>query len=756
MRWSIIRLIWLRELRDQLRDRRTLFMIAGLPLLLYPVLGFAVLQFAVGFVEKPSTIGIVSGPLHCRDFPPRAPAVLPSCLALAPAAPAGAGLPPNQLAAAAALAYHPALAYPPLVQGGKLSSATTLPPQAQSLLSLLEGKLQLKFLDAAEAEAALENHEVDLLLSARPGFWNTLGGPGSGRAALDVRARKGDDASTQALNRLYLVVQRWKRNVNVARLARQGLPPDFDEPFTVHDPVTAEAAAGGAGAEAMGKLMVRIFPFMLVMWSLAGALYPAVDICAGEKERGTMETLLISPAGRAEIVWGKFLTIWVFSATTAMLNLASMGLTTWLYSDRLPQGGVPASALAWCVLLVLPLSAFFSAVCLAIGAYARSSKEGQYYLMPLFLVTMPLIFLTLAPGVQLNAFYSMVPITGVVLLMQGLMTAPSAAEAPWFYFLPVLAPIMLYSWLALRWAIDQFQREEVLFREAERLDVGLWLRRLFREKEALPTAGQALFCFGLLLGLRWLWAGLGERLPLLTRTGVVLLAFVAAPPLFMALSITKRPRRALNLYVGSPWYVAAALLLLPAADVANRVLAEFPGLHEAVRERRLLVETAVSLEPLWSPALWGGYVLLLAVVSAVSKELAFRGWILNGLRQRFRPWTAILISSLLFAAFHMNVFVMVPAFLLGVVLGLLAVRSGSLLPGILLHLGCYAILVYGAEPGASPLGFGEMAPALRLGLAVAGLAAAGLILWWVKRNGDGLTPFEALRQTPDKLPTSRD
>src|SRR5438874_5315383 len=68
LRWSIVRLIWLRELRDQLRDRRTLFMIAVLPLLLYPVLGYGVLQFAVGFHEKPSVVGIVV-PSDCRHFP---------------------------------------------------------------------------------------------------------------------------------------------------------------------------------------------------------------------------------------------------------------------------------------------------------------------------------------------------------------------------------------------------------------------------------------------------------------------------------------------------------------------------------------------------------------------------------------------------------------------------------------------------------------------------------------------------------------
>src|SRR5262249_6316848 len=141
------------------------------------------------------------------------------------------------------------------------------------------------------------------------------------------------------------------------------------------------------------------------------------------------------------------------------------------------------------------------------------SKEGQYYLMPLFLVTMPLIFLTLAPGVELNPFYSLVPVTGVALLLQKLMAVPMD-QVPWLYFVPVLAPIALYSWMALRWAIEQFTREEVLFREAERLDLGLWLRRLFREKEPVPSTGEAMFCFAVLMALRWLSFGFGTSMSL--------------------------------------------------------------------------------------------------------------------------------------------------------------------------------------------------------------------------------------------------
>src|SRR5262249_23163016 len=79
------------------------------------------------------------------------------------------------------------------------------------------------------------------------------------------------------------------------------------------------------------------------------------------------------------------------------------------------------------------------------------------------------------------------------------------------------------------------------------------------------------------------------------------------------------------------------------------------------------------------------YFLVFVLLPAMSEELAFRGFILAGLRGRFRPWMAILLSSTLFALYHFNVFQLVPAFCLGVVLGLLAVRSGSVLPGMLFH-----------------------------------------------------------------------
>jgi sodium transport system permease protein len=705
MRWSIIRLICLRDLRDQLRDRRTVVMIALLPLLLYPVLGMAVMRFAVGFATKPSTIGIVGkGP----DFPPRH---------------AQQGTPAG---------------YPLLIRGGELAPQYVVLPAAVTGDKALpvQGLIKIQFLED-DGQAALEEKSVDLLLSAPDEFWS--GVVHNVQPALHIQARA-DDSSGQAYNRLILALEGWKKDLTRTRLRVHGLPDNYDDPFQIRDDRPAAGGATPGGPGIFGQLG-KIFPFMLVMWALAGALYPAVDLCAGEKERGTMETLIISPASREEIVLGKFLTIWIFSAGTSLLNLASMGLTGWWqFSSRLPGAALQPMGLLWSVALLVPVSAFFSAVCLAVGAYARSSKEGQYYLMPLFLITMPLIFLTLAPGVELSPFYSLVPVTGAALLMQQLMSAGGMEPTTLIYFLPVLGPLVLYSWLALRWAIAQFKREEVLFREAERLDIGLWLRRLFREKEALPSAGQAFFCFALIMGLRWLSLGLGQHLQPLVPAAIRQLAFTGAPAVFMALVLTTRPRLGLGLKPASPGalgiaFLLAAVAIEPLVQLTQQVYEQLDVIKEMVDEHKMLVGVLQDNKC--------GAVLVFAVLPSVCEELAFRGFILSGLRRRFTPWNAIWLSSFMFALYPMNVFQFLPTFLLGAILGLLTVRSGSIWPAVLFHLLHNGLLVVSTWltdlAGETTISLESMV-FLRFLITILCALLAGLLLWRLVRAAPLPTP----------------
>ena len=381
------------------------------------------------------------------------------------------------------------------------------------------------------------------------------------------------DEPSQITNlRLRELLNRWKTRIVKVRLARDGKTENYTEPIQVR----VEDAA--TPSEVGSTVWSRLFPFLLVIMALTGAFYPAVDLCAGEKERGTMETLLISPASRSEIVMGKFLTVMLASVLTALLNLVSMGLTGLRMASQVGAlgaspsrraAGAAAATLAaptlqaalWMLVLLIPLAAFFSAICLALAVLARSMKEGQYYMTPLYLVSMPLIFLSLAPEIELNLFYSLVPITGVALLLRALILG--SYDVAFRYFLPVLLPMLVYAAVALRWAIDQFQREDVLFREAERFSLGTWIRHLYRDREPTPTGGQAVLCFALILASSWFYLMYrGEPEGGLNPSDVaVSQLFIVIPAILMAVFLTSSPARTLRLSWPAPRYLLAAIAL---------------------------------------------------------------------------------------------------------------------------------------------------------------------------------------------------
>src|SRR5262249_12225809 len=210
----------------------------------------------------------------------------------------------------------------------------------------------------------------------------------------------------------------------------------------------------------------------------------------------------------------------------------------------------------------------------------------------------------------------------------------------------------------------------------------------------MPTPGQAMFLFGAIILLRWLSLGFGADVPGLIYTAVSLLAFVATPTLIMTVMLNSRPAQSLALR--SPKWgeigVAAGLALLllpPLAGLAQSIFSNFPRLTELLEERQPMVSELRDLRDLGPP------LVAFALLPAICEELAFRGFILTGLLRRLRPRNAVLLSSFLFALFHMNVFQFAASFLLGIVLGLLTVRSKSILPAILFHFLHNALLIVG-------------------------------------------------------------
>jgi hypothetical protein len=202
--------------------------------------------------------------------------------------------------------------------------------------------------------------------------------------------------------------------------------------------------------------------------------------------------------------------------------------------------------------------------------------------------------------------------------------------------------------------------------------------------------------------------------------------------------------------------VLAVVLLPPLAELTVYICQQFPNVQTLLREGNPLTR---ELEALGEQSdvffAWLQYFLVLGVLAPVCEELAFRGFILAGLRRYFRTWTAILFSSFLFALYHANVFQFVPAFLLGVVLALFAVRTGSIVPGVVFHMihNCLLLLVYLLERG----GFGgeEMPAARTIRLIVVSLCTllACVFLWrlWLQSSAP-LVPSEPPEPTPQPLP----
>lgn len=631
--WAKAKLVFLREVRDQLRDYRTMFMIVVLPVLLYPALGFGLTQIAQRFGQQSRKVGI-SG----AEFLPSKPPLLSD----------GKDF------------FHNGLFHRSENQRYYQVSCQRDDGSSWSAGDLRAGRIDALIVIPPDADARLS---------------------AGGQVVLSVLRDGANDNSEVAYQASKTFLESWETKIVAERMRRLGKSTDFADPIQFSD----DASDVTADDQRTGTLWSKLLPFILVMMALTGAFYPAIDLCAGEKERGTMETLLITPAARAEIVAGKFLTIFVFSLATTVFNLASMGLTFGQISRMIQvnsdgaavQFAPPSfSGVGWMLVLMIPLAAFFSAVAMALAVFARSTKEGQYYLTPMFMITTPLVFLTLAPGVELSPFFSLVPVTNVALLLRAFMLNQYELAGSYFFF--VLVPTLLYAYLALRFALEQFKREEVLFRSAERFELRLWLRRLLTDKQPSATGPQAWCLYILMLLLNWHLQGHLPSTP--AGAAAVQLLVFGFPTLVMGLMLTSDARHALALRIPDLWPAILAVLLAftlhPVVIAAHGTLQRWMPVSDDLRR---------AIEKFIGASSLSEQLLLIALLPAIFEELAFRGFILSGLLRKNPPYRAIAISAILFGVIHMIPQQMVNATFLGLVLGLIATRSGSVLPGMLFH-----------------------------------------------------------------------
>ena len=307
------------------------------------------------------------------------------------------------------------------------------------------------------------NKEVPAVVEIPPGFEKGLAE--DKELTVTIHNYDGDLKSELAREKIEKYLTTYRDSIVKDRLAAKNLPAAMLKPFEVKRQNDAPPEKSG-GALFFGGFIAYIVVFLC----LNGGMHPAIDLTAGEKERGTMETILSSPISRMHLVLGKFLLVLTTALTTAALSVISMAISFTIanaFRATPVQAGdsgmtfhIGFGAALSVFIMAIPLAVLFSAVLITIATFAKSYKEAQSYIMPImFLVIIPAIAAML-PGVDLTPKLALVPVLNVSLLCKELVIG----TYHWNYIGLIFASTCVYAAAALFLAIKMFQRESVLFR----------------------------------------------------------------------------------------------------------------------------------------------------------------------------------------------------------------------------------------------------------------------------------------------------
>jgi sodium transport system permease protein len=409
MNWGNIVTVYLKELKDSLRDRRTLLSTIIIPTFIMPLLTFGIGKVMSTVITKAQeeipSVAILGG----EDSPTVVTALKKSPKLHIVATPAD---------------------YKDAISNKKLRVAIQLPEKFEAGLKAGAAPPVMVFNYSGELKSEIAASAVERFLA-------------------ELREQTVGD-----------------------RLAEHGLAKTLGRPFEFkRENVAPPEKVGGAK-------FGGIVPYLIIIICFSGAMYPAMDLTAGEKERGTMETLLCSPVARVNIVLGKFLMVLTGSLSAMFFMLLSMGATAAI-AGSLMTGGAKATAgvaqaravsdfmptvdplgLVGVLAMVFPVAVMFAAVAFTVALFAKTYKEAQSYLAPLMIVViMPAIVGTL-PGIDLNARLALVPLLNLSLVCKEMLSG----VWHWNYIALIFGSSCVYAAVALALAVRMFNREDVIFR----------------------------------------------------------------------------------------------------------------------------------------------------------------------------------------------------------------------------------------------------------------------------------------------------
>jgi sodium transport system permease protein len=672
-----VRAVYIKELRDSLRDRRVIVASVLVPVLIYPImmLGMAeVLQVTQDNLSRQKcTIAVPTGMQPFFDKLSTDYAVNDGLEDLPGLEPLH-GL-PHQAPPPPSVSPAPA----PAATGTDTSTG-----EGFTAVALKGPLIPLTFIEksAQDAEKALTSGEIQAYVVIAPDFEkkiNNLEQP-----EIEIRVDQAEHRSIEAEERMKNLFEHFKKQTINERLKNRNLTTVFIKPFIfkTHD-VAAPSKSSGA--------KISFLPLLFIMMIITGSIYPAIDMTAGEKERKTLETLIGAPARPLEIITGKFLAIATLALGNAALNVSSFATTfSVLVGKHSGQFQFPWQALPLTLLILVPLTLFFAALLLAVASFASNNKEAQVYCLPIYLVPVVGMAMTMMPGIELDGPLLLAPVVNVALLIKELFLGHGTAQQIVFVFFSTC----LYAAGMVALAARVFAREEVLF--SAQGSIRLFLNRKFFKPSPTPRPGDALLLAAMLFPINYHFQmQLGQLLlDESTRTfSTVNFALMVVLPqylLFLGVPLLTAWYLKIDFKKTFQWRTPSARALLAAVCLAagSGLIAQQLQAWQSLFWHHSPGDTAYLEKPIEALSKTGlgaaVLVFLMGLTPGICEEHFFRGFLQQGVL-RSKKWAALIIVGLVFGAYHTPLFNQPVIMLMGVVLAYVACESKSIWPGVLFH-----------------------------------------------------------------------
>lgn len=323
-----------------------------------------------------------------------------------------------------------------------------------------EGGAKLTFVSSVdEGLSLLKDAKVGAVVEFGPDFTESLA---RGEAKVTAHFDSTEPLSAIAMSVVRGIVAEMNKQSVKAVLVENGIPDRMAEPVTFSQ--VDEQKADGIG----GSMIIGLIPYLIVLWAFYGGFSSVSDLVAGEKERGTMETLLISPIKRSQVALGKFLAlgaICLVSSLTTLVGVMVIGMVKLDITKAMFPNGLHLSLLSIIELLgvLIPLVVLFASLLLAVSAYAKNVREAQTYLtLVSFVVLMPAIFSQFIgfTGAQKEMWVRVTPIlNSAVAIKEALLSNLQVGP-----FLITAGVSLAIGLLMLRVAVWLFGREQILTR----------------------------------------------------------------------------------------------------------------------------------------------------------------------------------------------------------------------------------------------------------------------------------------------------